>query len=188
MRGSRLLQLFGLVIVLGVAGCSTTPKDEMMDDSMDQVSDEVVESSPMESTSNSTYSASAGTTAEGEDNYTVQEDPDAALLRKRVFYFDFDQSVIQPEAYEALKAHARRLAADASLRVRLEGHADERGTREYNLALGERRGLAVAKFLRINGVSASQLDVISYGEEKPAVYGQGEQSWAQNRRVEISYR
>ena len=71
--------------------------------------------------------------------------------------------------------------------MRLEGHADERGTREYNVALSERRSQAVEKFLRVQGVSSSQIDVVSYGEEKPAASGHSEMDWAKNRRVEINY-
>ena len=186
MRGSRLVQVCGLAFVLGVTGCSTAPKDDTVTTSTDVV--DTTDNTYETVDDSSTYGVDAGTTADGaEDAYVTTVDPDVALLRKRIFYFDFDESVIKPAAYEALKAHARRLAADGSLRVRLEGHADERGTREYNLALGERRGLAIAKFLRINGVSDSQLDVVSYGEERPVVYGQDEQSWSQNRRVEVSY-
>jgi peptidoglycan-associated lipoprotein len=104
-----------------------------------------------------------------------------------VFYFDFDQSVVKQDGFADLEAHARYLAQNPSASVRLEGHADERGTREYNIALGERRAKAVERLLIVNGASASQVETISYGEEKPAVLGTGEQSWAQNRRVELIY-
>lgn len=104
-----------------------------------------------------------------------------------VFYFDFDQSVVKQEGFSDLEAHARYLASHPSASVRLEGHADERGTREYNIALGERRAQAVERLLIVNGATASQIETISYGEEKPAVMGQGEASWAKNRRVELKY-
>ncbi|KEA62054.1 18K peptidoglycan-associated outer membrane lipoprotein [Marinobacterium lacunae] len=104
-----------------------------------------------------------------------------------VFYFDFDQSVVKQDGFADLEAHARYLASHPSASVRLEGHADERGTREYNIALGERRAQSVERLLVVNGASASQIETISYGEEKPAVMGQGEASWAQNRRVELKY-
>lgn len=105
---------------------------------------------------------------------------------ENVVYFDFDQSTLRPESRSLLLAHAERLRG-ASVSVRLEGHADERGSREYNMALGERRANAVRDFLVVQGVSASSLEVISYGEERPAVSGSGEASWSQNRRVEIKY-
>ena len=104
-----------------------------------------------------------------------------------MFYFDFDQSVVKQDGFADLEAHARYLSQNPGASVRLEGHADERGTREYNIALGERRANAVERLLIVNGASASQVETISYGEEKPAVMGQGEASWAQNRRVELKY-
>lgn len=112
---------------------------------------------------------------------------EAKLLEYTVFYFDFDQSSLKEESKDALKAHAKYLSANSSARVTLEGHADERGTIEYNLALGERRAMTVRSFLMTNGASAEQLKVVSYGEERPAVMGQSEESYAKNRRVEIKY-
>jgi len=105
-----------------------------------------------------------------------------------VFYFDFDQAIVKRAGHTELNKHARALAADRMFRVRLEGHADERGTREYNLALGERRANAIRAYLVAQGVSSSQLEVISYGEEKPISGGHSESGWSQNRRVEIVYR
>ncbi len=104
-----------------------------------------------------------------------------------VFYFEYDQNTVKGESYADLEGHARYLGSNPQVRVRLEGHADERGTREYNIALGERRGNAVAQFLMVNGANAGQVEVISYGEEKPAVMGHGSDSLAQNRRVELKY-
>ena len=105
-----------------------------------------------------------------------------------VFYFDFDQAIVKRSGHSELDKHAMVLRDNSNFRVRLEGHADERGTREYNLALGERRANAVRAYLTAQGASRSQIEVISYGEEKPAVLGAGESSWAKNRRVEIKYR
>lgn len=103
-----------------------------------------------------------------------------------VVYFDFDQAVLKPETRATLLAHADRLKADPR-QVRLEGHTDERGTREYNMALGERRANAVRDFLVLQGVSRNMLEVISYGEERPVARASNEAAWAQNRRVEIKY-
>ena len=105
-----------------------------------------------------------------------------------LFYFDFDQAIVKRAGHAELNKHAEVLRADRYLRVRLEGHADERGTREYNLALGERRANAVRAYLVAQGAARSQIEVISYGEEKPANSGHNETAWAQNRRVEIVYR
>lgn len=108
---------------------------------------------------------------------------EAAIL-DTVFYFDFDQSVLKSDSRVALTAWAERLKA-APRNVRLEGHADERGTREYNMALGERRANAVRDFMVLQGVESSSIEVVSYGEERPAKYGSSETSWAANRRVEL---
>jgi peptidoglycan-associated lipoprotein len=97
------------------------------------------------------------------------------------------KSTIKNESKNALMAHAAYLAANSSARVVLEGHADERGTVEYNLALGERRGESVRRFLLANGAAAGQIEVVSYGEERPAVMGHDESSYEKNRRVEIKY-
>ncbi|MDC2964044.1 peptidoglycan-associated lipoprotein Pal [Gammaproteobacteria bacterium] len=105
-----------------------------------------------------------------------------------IFLFDFDQAIVRRAAHAELNKHASALAGDRFLRVRIEGHADERGTREYNLALGERRADAVRAYLVSQGASNSQIEVISYGEEKPIVSGKNERSWAKNRRVELVYR
>lgn len=108
-------------------------------------------------------------------------------LATRIFYFDFDQSELKPDAREALVYHAEQLRQNSNTRVRLEGHADERGTREYNLALGERRAQAVQRYLEVQGVPSGQLEIISYGEERPAQMGTSEAAYAQNRRVEMVY-
>jgi peptidoglycan-associated lipoprotein len=105
-----------------------------------------------------------------------------------LFYFDFDQAIVKRTGHMELNRHATALKEDSTLRVRLEGHADERGTREYNLALGERRANAVRAYLVAQGASRMQIEVISYGEEKPVDGGHNEASWAMNRRVEVVYR
>ena len=102
-------------------------------------------------------------------------------------YFDFDQSEIRSEDQATLEQHANRLANDSGARVRLEGHADERGSREYNIGLGERRAQSVRRLLLIQGASAAQIATVSFGEERPAAFGSDEDSWALNRRVEIKY-
>lgn len=111
---------------------------------------------------------------------------EVASLRT-VFYFDFDKAVVKSHGFADLEKHAQYLASNPSAQVVLEGHADERGTREYNMALGERRAKAVSRFLQVNGVSAGQIETVSFGEEKPAMLGHDEPSWSQNRRVELKY-
>lgn len=108
-------------------------------------------------------------------------------LSKRTIYFMLDSSQVQPEFIPVIAAHARYLIANPSRRVVLEGNCDERGSREYNVALGEQRAKSIAAMFRAQGVSESQLNVVSYGEEKPVSQGHDESSWELNRRVEIAY-
>ncbi len=110
-----------------------------------------------------------------------------ACLRQRVVYFDLDQDALRPEFQAAMGCHAKYLRDRPSSRVSLEGNADERGSREYNLGLGERRGNAVSSALQAQGGSGSQLTVVSYGEERPVCTDSNEDCWARNRRVEIVY-
>jgi len=110
-----------------------------------------------------------------------------ACLRQRVVYFDFDKSDIKPEFQQIMACHAKYLQDRPSAQLRLEGNTDERGTREYNLGLGERRANAVDSALQANGASASQMTVISYGKEKPVCREHNEDCWSKNRRVEIVY-
>ncbi len=114
------------------------------------------------------------------------EDPNSPLYEK-VVYFDFDRSEIRPEYVDTLRAHAEYLVNTPSARVVIEGHCDERGSREYNIALGERRANSVKRFLEAEGVSPAQLDTVSYGEERPVDPGHNEEAWAKNRRAELVY-
>jgi peptidoglycan-associated lipoprotein len=108
---------------------------------------------------------------------------DATLTR--VIYFDYDSNIIKDEYRSAIEAHARRLMADHSKKIVIEGHTDERGGREYNLALGQRRADAVQKALTLLGVSPDQIEAVSFGKERPAVDGAGEDVWAKTRRAVI---
>ncbi len=110
-----------------------------------------------------------------------------AFLAKRVVHFDYDSSELSAEDYQTLQGHAQFLVANANSRVALTGHTDERGTREYNMALGERRAKAVQSFLLTNGVQAQQLEAVSYGKEMPVNPGHDEAAWKENRRVELNY-
>jgi len=152
-----------LIAVLGMlSGCSSNTTQDSMDDAnaMEPTPEPTAE--PMETA----------------DPYETIRNLDT------VFYFDFDQTILKAEARSALMIYAEVLK-EAPKSVRLEGHADERGSREYNMALGERRANAVRDFLILQGVQASLIETVSYGEERPAMIGSDETSWAQNRRVEI---
>ncbi|MEF1289693.1 peptidoglycan-associated lipoprotein Pal [Vibrio sp. M260118] len=118
---------------------------------------------------------------------TEQELKEQALRETQTIYFAFDNSTIAGDYEEMLAAHAAYLSKDPALKVKIEGHADERGTPEYNIALGERRAEAVAKYLQALGVQADQIDVVSYGEEKPLLLGQSEDVYAKNRRAVLVY-
>lgn len=133
-----------------------------------------------------------GETADSSGLYLEQEEvggsnaagSDANADIATVYYFEFDSSTLNAESRDALDAQAARLK-DTVGTIRLEGHADERGTREYNVALGERRAVAVADYLVLNGIPRYRIETISYGEERPIAFGQDEESWALNRRVEL---
>ena len=116
-----------------------------------------------------------------------QQAQKAAQALAHIIYFDFDQSTIKPEFRTALNSHAAYLRQNHSARIVLEGHADERGTREYNIALGERRGNAVSRYLVVQGVSIEAIEVVSFGEERPVNSGSESASLSENRRVEVRY-
>jgi peptidoglycan-associated lipoprotein len=188
MKLSAQTKLFAVLLSVGLfAGCSST--GETMDDGAYGSDVE-----PIDQDGGSTvYSGdnqggiSSSALSDEERAEAQQQAEQAALRDVTVFYFDFDTAEIKQEARDVLVAHARYLADNPGQKVRLEGHADERGSKEYNLALGERRANAVQRFLIVNGASRGQIETISYGEEKPAVMGSGESVWAQNRRVELVF-
>ena len=119
--------------------------------------------------------------------YTPADLDTDACLRQRTVYFDFDKTEIKPEFQAIMACHAKYMQDRPTAQIRLEGNTDERGTREYNLGLGERRGNAVSSALQASGGSASQLSVVSYGKEKPVCREHNEDCWSKNRRVEIVY-
>jgi peptidoglycan-associated lipoprotein len=123
----------------------------------------------------------------GVDGKTLDGKGKADLLAKRRVYFAFDSSAVDNENRAIVEAHAAYLAANKNIKVVLEGNTDERGTREYNLALGERRAEAVARMVKLLGIAPDRIKTVSYGEEKPIAMGHTEADWALNRRVEIIY-
>ena len=164
----------GLIISLfALASCSSTSETDEGADSG---------SNSSAGTSGSSASSRPGS---GSGNLTQEEIRAQNALRQTVFYFDFDIAEFRAADRDTLTYHARDLASNPNKRVRLEGHADERGTREYNLALGERRANGILNYLIVNGASRSQIEVVSYGEERPAQSGQTEAAYGRNRRVEI---
>ena len=176
-----------------IAGCSTTATDTdtstVAEDatSVEQATDEATDAS-----SDQAFGAGedgALTSVIVDETAVVEETADTDSLAgvQTVFYFDFDKSIVRPESREALAKHAAYLVSNPDARIVLEGHGDERGTREYNIALGERRAKAVSRYLTIQGVAASQVESVSFGEEVPVAFGHDENAWQLNRRVEVRY-
>jgi len=114
-------------------------------------------------------------------------DPRSAISTERSVYFDFDEALVKPEYTNLVERHGRYLASQPALAIKVEGHADERGSAEYNLALGQRRAEAVQRALRFYGVKDSQAEAVSWGEERPQAAGHDESAWSQNRRAELNY-
>jgi peptidoglycan-associated lipoprotein len=127
-----------------------------------------------------------GTEEDGRSGMSSLDDPQS-LLAVRIIYFEYDSSDIKSEDRATVEAHAAYLVANPNTNMTLEGHADERGSREYNLALGERRAQTVKRQMTLLGASPNQIRTVSYGEERPAIDDHDDYSWSQNRRVEIIY-
>lgn len=158
--------------VLTIAACSSTSSTDTSDAATSGVGLETVQVETVEQT-----------VSPAEQLRQKME----ALRQENTIYFDFDTATIRPEFIEVLQAHGAFLTANPSVRVTVEGHTDERGTPEYNIALGERRAVSVVQYLQNLGVSAGQLSTVSYGEEKPADASRGEASFAKNRRAVLVY-
>jgi len=173
MTYTRLLLVGVLAVMLAACAGNEIPDPEPTFDSAGSASDSGASSSGFEDDSM------------GGGEFFGNESMDGELTS--VVYFDFDQSELRSEYGDLLARHAQRLSNNARMRVRLEGHADERGSREYNIGLGERRAQAVRRMLLIQGATASQISTVSFGEERPAAMGSDEEAYALNRRVEIVY-
>lgn len=174
-HSTKLLKSTILALAIaGLAACSSSGDEEMMDAAPD--------TSGIDATTRAAQEAEAARLARERE---AQARMETAALNTKVFYFDFDVSEFMASDRDVLAIHGRNLARNSGSRIRLEGHADERGTREYNLALGERRANSIRDYLVVNGASLSQIETVSYGEERPAQQGQSEASYRLNRRVEI---
>lgn len=182
----------GAAVVLSVAmlwGCSSTPKATATTEGAGTTAVKTTQPAAPATGTVGSGSVDAGSRMGGGAVAAAGDelsDPNGVLAKRTVF-FDFDKSDIKPEARQIIEAHAKYLAAHPNTRIVLQGHCDERGTREYNLGLGERRARAVQQAMTLMGVSANQLELVSYGEERPAAMGHDESAWALNRRVEFVY-
>jgi len=181
-----LALIFSLALLTGCESMSTSEEDPMSaEPEMSAENDSAGDESETYSAPEEPEVSAEELAAQKAKEAAMKEQ--AALREVRTIYFDFDQSTVKSEARAPLAAHAAFLSANPATKVVLEGHCDERGTKEYNIALGERRAKAVARFLKINGVSDSQIETVSYGEERPAATGHNDAAWAKNRRVYIEY-
>ena len=171
MRRSLIyIMLAGLVI--GLSGCQFKPGKKYGEEGEEAAQAE----------QETRYGVEEG----GPLDITALSDPNSPVA-KRVVYFPLDSVEISSEDRDTITAHARLLSSNPDVSVVMEGHADERGTREYNLALGERRAKAVEQLLVLQGVGQNQIQVISFGEERPVALGHDEEAWRLNRRVEFLY-
>lgn len=178
--------LFGLVL----AGCSTTDEQinqaEVVDTADDGAMALGVEGG--EGTIGEVLEVEEPADGTAEEGAAATEDQAGEdLLSLRVIHFEYDSADITAESQAILEAHASHLAINVGIRLTLEGHADERGTREYNLALGERRAMAVSRVLQALGVGEGRIQTVSYGEERPVALGHDDSAWGMNRRVELLY-
>jgi peptidoglycan-associated lipoprotein len=169
----KITFLASVVLALALVGCKSTP-----------LNDVPVENKGAQPTTQQPTQSQVQPVTTGADQGTEQGPRNVA----RIIYFDFDSNVIKPEFQSIVDGHARFLKANPQRHIFIEGHTDERGTREYNLALGQRRAEAVRSALKLLGVQDSQVEAVSFGKEKPVDPGHDEQAWGKNRRAEIVYR
>jgi peptidoglycan-associated lipoprotein len=169
-------RFMALAVAVAVVGCSSVPLDNV----------------PVEDKS---ASAVTGQPGPGTQSSVAPVAADSAALNAagpanvaRIVYFDYDSYVIKPQFQSLIEGHARFLKSNNGRKISVEGHTDERGGREYNLALGQRRSEAVRRALGLLGMTDTQVEAVSFGKEKPAATGSDEAAWSQNRRAEIVYR
>jgi len=171
--------VYAALLAVFLAGCQTTSNQAPVEDKSAAAS----AGTQSGATTSGTQSGAVSGTQTGTNPL---KDPNN-ILSKRSIYFEFDSFVVADQYKPIIEAHAKYLAANKNAKVTLQGHADERGSREYNIGLGERRAQAVRRALLLQGAGEAQIATVSYGEERPAVAGHDESAWAKNRRVEIVY-
>jgi len=189
--------MMAILVAVFISACATT-QDEMPVEDGAATDQSMTDGSS--GTDGGTDSGASATGLDGSDTgdgsaivdsapLTVAEilEQSEGALANRTIYFEFDSAKLTSESIEILETHGDFVAGNGEVSVRLEGHADERGSREYNIALGDRRAQSVRRVLLFQGASSDQVETVSYGEEQPAVSGHDEDSWSKNRRVELIY-
>lgn len=172
MRAAQLM----LIVMAGLAmvGCKSRPET-------------LPDASNPEPAGGAQTGAAGDSSVSGRERSAEEIALEEARQAGTIVYFDYDRAEIKPEYVGIVTAHSKYLNGDPGRKVRLEGHSDERGSREYNIGLGERRAQAVRRALMLQGVGESQITTVSYGEERPAVQGSDESAYSKNRRVELTY-
>ena len=183
MRNYILVMLTALLLT----GCPADPTKD--DASLQDMGSESTSADSVQTGKFDNAGATEGTALSSSDEpYRKDAISDAnSPLSQQIIYFDFNDSTVKNEYRDLITWHGRYLASNPEMKVRLEGHTDERGSREYNIALGDRRAQAISRMLMFQGATKKQVEVISYGEEKPVAYEHNEASWSQNRRVQLVY-
>jgi len=188
--------MMAILVAIFISACATTQEETMVEDGA--ATDQSMTDGS--ATDGGTDSGASATGLDGSDTgdgtaivdsapMTAAEmlEQSAGALANRTIFFEFDSAKLTSESIEILETHGDFIAGNGEVSVRLEGHTDERGSREYNIALGDRRAQSVRRVLLFQGASSDQVETVSYGEEQPAVAGHDEEAWSQNRRVELIY-
>ena len=190
--------LMTAVLAVFLTACATS-QDQIIDDDGAALDDQAQQADGTDDGTTSLDGADATGIDDSSSDVTtaiVDDSPKTAselleqadgILSNRTIYFEYDSAKLTDESIKILEAHGNFVAGNGEVTVRLEGHADERGSREYNIALGDRRAQSVRRVLLFQGASVDQVDTVSYGEEKPAMSGHDDGAWSQNRRVELIY-
>lgn len=191
----RLL-MAGLLAVF-ISACASTQEEIMVEDGAPPEDQTQADTSMVEDSGSGADATGLDESSTGGTTVIADEIPLTAsemlaesegALSNRTIYFEFDSAKLSDESLTILETHGNFVAGNGEVGVRLEGHSDERGSREYNIALGDRRAQSVRRVLLFQGASVDQIDTVSYGEEQPVMSGHDEEAWAKNRRVELIYR
>jgi peptidoglycan-associated lipoprotein len=189
MKSKLLFAVLLSAILVGCGGPGQVKDDDTLSDGSSSTSSDSTDSVQIGG-ANGANNTDGTALADAENTVSYERnaiDDSNSVLAERVIYFDFDSDTISQDYMDLIAHHGKYLANNADMKMRIEGHADERGTREYNIALGNRRANAVRRLIMFQGVNAAQVAVISYGEEKPVALGHDDEAWRLNRRTELVY-